>query len=217
MVQSLDVNMRSFVDGLGYLGSSCQTMNNALADSYVGLIPDSNGRLLALITSEIDWSGKSVSSVTQQSGLPEDRMAISRDVALNAATSRPHAVPASKPDFPGFPDPALLVQTTSVHVDGTYRIVTIADPILVMAVSIQRSVFLEAIEKHDPSSTAVVNNDSGTAFSYGTLLRDVACAKERLLQIPGRASIAGERVAFLVENGYNYVGMECILPLLHAR
>ena len=77
-----------------------------------------------------------------------------------------------------------------------------------MAAALQRSAFFEAIRKHDPSSTAVVNFDSGVAFSYGSLLRDVSRAKERLLQETGKdeSGIAGERIAFMVENGYDYVG-----------
>jgi malonyl-CoA/methylmalonyl-CoA synthetase len=77
-----------------------------------------------------------------------------------------------------------------------------------MAAALQRSAFFEAIRQHDPSSTAVVNNDSGVAFSYGSLLRDVSRAKERLLQETGKneSGIAGERIAFMVENGYDYVG-----------
>jgi len=51
----------------------------------------------------------------------------------------------------------------------------------------------------------VVNHGSGTSFSYGTLLHDIACVKERLLRLHG--SIAGQRVALLVENGYDYIGM----------
>jgi hypothetical protein len=80
-----------------------------------------------------------------------------------------------------------------------------------MAISVQRSAFLEAIQKHNPSSTAVVHHDSGTSFSYGTLLHDIACAKERLLCSHSKDSIAGERVAFLVENGYDYIGMKMLL------
>ena len=74
--------------------------------------------------------------------------------------------------------------------------------------AIQRSAFFEAIQKHDPNSIAVVNNDSGKTFTYGSLIHDVALAKERLLQDAGKdeRSMAGERVAFLVENGYDYVG-----------
>lgn len=76
--------------------------------------------------------------------------------------------------------------------------------------AIQRSAFFEAIRKHDPSSTAVVNYDSGVAFSYGSLLRDVSRAKEKLLKETGKdeSSIAGERIAFMVENGYDYVGAD---------
>lgn len=79
-----------------------------------------------------------------------------------------------------------------------------------MAAALQRSAFFEAIRTHDPASTAVVNYDSGVAFSYGSLLRDVACAKERLLRDTGKSEsgIAGERVAFMVENGYDYVGAD---------
>jgi hypothetical protein len=86
-----------------------------------------------------------------------------------------------------------------------------------MAISVQRSAFLEAIQEHNSSSTAVVNHDDGASFSYGTLLQDVACAKERLMCSASKGSIAGERVAFLVENGYNYVGMKCPLPLFLCR
>jgi hypothetical protein len=76
--------------------------------------------------------------------------------------------------------------------------------------ALQRSAFFEAMRQHDPSSTAVVNNDSGVAFSYGSLLRDVSRAKERLLQETGKdeKGIAGERIAFMVENGYDYVGAD---------
>jgi hypothetical protein len=79
-----------------------------------------------------------------------------------------------------------------------------------MAAALQRSAFFEAMRQHDPKSTAVVNNDSGAAFSYGSLLRDVSRAKERLLQETGKdeKSIAGERIAFMVENGYDYVGAD---------
>lgn len=74
--------------------------------------------------------------------------------------------------------------------------------------TLQRSAFLEAIQKHDPQSTAVVHSLSGRSFTYGSLLRDVSAAKERLLSATGKneSNIVGERIAFLVENGYDYVG-----------
>lgn len=74
--------------------------------------------------------------------------------------------------------------------------------------AIQRSAFFAAIEKHDSNSTAVVHSQSGRSFKYGRLLQDIAAAKDNLLRATGKdeKSIAGERIAFLVENGYDYVG-----------
>lgn len=74
--------------------------------------------------------------------------------------------------------------------------------------ALQRSPLFEAIEKHDPQSTAVVHCLSGRTFRYATLLHDVSKAKQRILQATGKneSTIVGERIAFLVENGYDYVG-----------
>ncbi|KXJ87176.1 AMP-binding enzyme [Microdochium bolleyi] len=76
-----------------------------------------------------------------------------------------------------------------------------------MAVTIQRSAFLEALTEHDPSSVAVIDNPSGTSYSYGTLIQAVARARELLLLKAGRAghALSGERIAFMVENGIDYV------------
>jgi len=83
-----------------------------------------------------------------------------------------------------------------------------------MAFSLQRSAFLEAIQKHDPSSVAVVENDSGASFSYSSLLQGIARAKELLLLKTGKSdsSISGERIAFMVGNGFDYVGMKTSRP-----
>lgn len=74
--------------------------------------------------------------------------------------------------------------------------------------ALQRSALFEAMQKHDAESTAVVHSLSGRSFKYGSLLHDVSVAKERLLSATGKteSSIVGERIAFLVENGYDYVG-----------
>jgi malonyl-CoA/methylmalonyl-CoA synthetase len=64
----------------------------------------------------------------------------------------------------------------------------------------------KAIAGHDPNSTAVIHSLSGRSFTYGQLLHDVAEAKDRLHTEAGRGAIDGERVAFLVENSYDYVG-----------
>ena len=75
-------------------------------------------------------------------------------------------------------------------------------------VALQRSALFEAIEHHDRESTAVVHSLSGRSFEYGSLLQDVANAKKKLLEQTGKdeKSIVGERVAFLIENSYDYVG-----------
>ncbi|KAG9227982.1 hypothetical protein BJ875DRAFT_478861 [Amylocarpus encephaloides] len=62
-----------------------------------------------------------------------------------------------------------------------------------------------AIASHDPSSTCVVHSASGRRFTYGGLLKDVVDAKDRLVVEAGGKSIEGERIAFLVENSYDYV------------
>ncbi|KAK4508085.1 hypothetical protein PRZ48_001823 [Zasmidium cellare] len=73
--------------------------------------------------------------------------------------------------------------------------------------ALQRSAFFEAIQKHDPESTAVVHSLSGRSFKYGGLLQDVAASKARLLKATGKTEdqIVGERIAFVVENSYDYV------------
>lgn len=71
-----------------------------------------------------------------------------------------------------------------------------------------RTPLFEAIKSHDPESSAVIHSLSGRQFSYGSLLKDVAIAKQRLANDAGRnaEALQGERIAFLVENSYDYVG-----------
>ena len=66
-----------------------------------------------------------------------------------------------------------------------------------------------AIASHDPHSTAIIHSRSARRFTYGELLKDVEDAKVKLyeqLKTASPESIGGQRVAFLVENGYDYVG-----------
>ena len=66
-----------------------------------------------------------------------------------------------------------------------------------------------AIFSHDPDSTAIIHSRSKRRFTYGDLLKDVEDAKIKLytqLKSASPDSIGGQRVAFLVENGYDYVG-----------
>ena len=75
-----------------------------------------------------------------------------------------------------------------------------------MASTLPRLSIFEAIAGHDPQSTAVIHGSSGPQFTYGSLLKDVADAKDKLCRLTGSQPIEGQRVAFLVENSYDYVG-----------
>ncbi|KPI45996.1 Acyl-CoA synthetase family member 3, mitochondrial [Cyphellophora attinorum] len=74
-----------------------------------------------------------------------------------------------------------------------------------MASTLPRTPIFNAIAKHDPASLAIVHSSSDRSFSYGSLLHDVAAAKDNLTAITGGKSLRGERIAFLAENGYDYV------------
>lgn len=79
-----------------------------------------------------------------------------------------------------------------------------------MSASLHRTPLLKVLSEQDASSIAIVNQSSGTAFSYGSLLRDATRVRHRLLKSVGDRSLAGERIGFIVENGYGYVGMNAL-------
>ena len=65
-----------------------------------------------------------------------------------------------------------------------------------------------ALRDHDPSSVAVLDTQSGHSFTYGNLIADVVHAKDKLNnRANGESGLAGERIAFLAENSYDYVGI----------
>ncbi|KAL8635632.1 MAG: hypothetical protein Q9228_006894 [Teloschistes exilis] len=74
-----------------------------------------------------------------------------------------------------------------------------------MASTLPKLPIFEAISRHDPESTAVVHCASGRRFTYGQLLKDVAEARDKLRQSAAGKSMDGQRIAFLVENSYDYV------------
>ncbi|KAG7005775.1 hypothetical protein G7Y79_00018g045820 [Physcia stellaris] len=83
-----------------------------------------------------------------------------------------------------------------------------------MASTLPRLPVFEAIAGHDPQSSAVIHSLSGRRFTYGGLLKDVADAKYKLREAAGDEAVEGQRIAFLVENGYDYVGSNGIaVPL----
>lgn len=76
-----------------------------------------------------------------------------------------------------------------------------------MASPLPNLAIFEAISNHEPRNTAIVHASSGRRFAYGELLRDVADASNKLLQSVTGNNLDGQRVAFLTENSYDYVGM----------
>lgn len=79
-----------------------------------------------------------------------------------------------------------------------------------MASTLPKLPIFEAIHKHDGQSTAIVHYPSGRSFTFGELVHDVADAAHELRNKVEGKTLPGERVAFLVENGYDYVGALCI-------
>jgi malonyl-CoA/methylmalonyl-CoA synthetase len=78
-----------------------------------------------------------------------------------------------------------------------------------MASTLPSTPIFNAIAKHDPTSLAIVHSASDRSFCYGSLLHDIAAAKDNLTELVKGKSLRGERIAFLAENGYDYVGTTC--------
>ncbi|KAK5026948.1 hypothetical protein LTS07_007247 [Exophiala sideris] len=74
-----------------------------------------------------------------------------------------------------------------------------------MTSTLPSSPIFEAIAKHDPKSPAIIHSASNRCFCYGSLLHNVAAAKDTLAAMVNGKPLAGERIAFLAENGYDYV------------
>jgi malonyl-CoA/methylmalonyl-CoA synthetase len=77
---------------------------------------------------------------------------------------------------------------------------------IIMATGLPKLHLFETIANHDPNSTVVIHSISGRRFTYGELLKDVTEARDMLYENASGHSIEGQRIAFLVENGYDYVG-----------
>ena len=75
-----------------------------------------------------------------------------------------------------------------------------------MASTLPKIPLLEAIAGHEPGRTAIVHSKSGRSFAYGELLNDVAEGRDKLLATAGGRGLENQRLAFLFENGYDYVG-----------
>ncbi|KAL7620454.1 hypothetical protein AAE478_009449 [Parahypoxylon ruwenzoriense] len=82
--------------------------------------------------------------------------------------------------------------------------------------SLPKLPIFDAIASHNPQSTAVVHCLSRRTFKYGELLPDVSRVRDRILAAAGKSDIRGERVAFLVENSYDYVVTFLAVLAAHA-
>lgn len=75
-----------------------------------------------------------------------------------------------------------------------------------MASTLPKTPIFTALSKHSPESLAIIHSVSERTFCYGSLLHDVAAIKDKITELAGGRDLKGERIAFLAENGYDYVG-----------
>ena len=73
------------------------------------------------------------------------------------------------------------------------------------------SPLVAVISGHRHDACAIIHSDSDKGFTYGRLCQDIANAKVRLRQdlFQGRTP-EGQRLAFMLDNGYDYVGAPSI-------
>ena len=77
-----------------------------------------------------------------------------------------------------------------------------------MASTLPKLPIFEAITSHDPERTAVIHSQSGRRFTYGQLVNNVVEAQESIRRGAGGQRLDGERLAFMAENGFDYVGAD---------
>lgn len=108
-----------------------------------------------------------------------------------------------------------LLRTLAVRRPASYSPFLTLRPACRMVSTLPRLPLFEAVANHDPDSKAVVHSLSGRTFKYGELLGDVRRARDHLSVAAGKEDLNGERIAFLVENSYDYVG-EQVCALRHS-
>ncbi|KAI8689031.1 hypothetical protein NCS55_00158900 [Fusarium keratoplasticum] len=98
-----------------------------------------------------------------------------------------------------------LLRTLAVRRPASYSPFLTLRPACRMLSTLPRLPLFEAVANHDPDSKVVVHSLSGRTFKYGELLGDVRRARDHLSVAAGKEDLNGERIAFLVENSYDYV------------
>ncbi|KAI0384035.1 acetyl-CoA synthetase-like protein [Hypomontagnella monticulosa] len=97
---------------------------------------------------------------------------------------------------------------------GKYTIRTVSS--MASTLTLPKLPIFEAIAGHNPQSTAIVHCLSRRTFKYGELLPDVCRVRDRIFDAAGKSDIRGERVAFLIENSYDYVVTYLAILAAHA-
>ena len=82
-----------------------------------------------------------------------------------------------------------------------------------MASTLPKLPIFEAIAAHDRQSIAVIHSQSQKRYTYGQLLNDVLESVGELNAGSEGKGIEGQRISFLVENSYDYVGANRRLSL----
>ncbi|UPK99151.1 hypothetical protein LCI18_010086 [Fusarium solani-melongenae] len=98
-----------------------------------------------------------------------------------------------------------LLRTLAVRRPASYSPFLTLRSACRMVSTLPRLPLFEAVANHDPDSKVVVHSLSGRTFKYGELLGDVRRARDHLSVAAGKEDLNGERIAFLVENSYDYV------------
>jgi malonyl-CoA/methylmalonyl-CoA synthetase len=76
--------------------------------------------------------------------------------------------------------------------------------------NLPRTPVFKALARHPSEKTAIIHSASGKRFTYGSLLSDVSTTRSKILSLidkDGVEDLKEQRVAMLVENGYEYVGV----------
>ena len=82
-----------------------------------------------------------------------------------------------------------------------------------MASTLPKNVLFQALVDHDAQSTAIAQTSTRQKFTYGQLVRDVAYGRVCLDGKLKAMQVKSECIAFLAENGYEYVGAHYLLRL----
>ncbi|KAI2614902.1 acetyl-CoA synthetase-like protein [Hypoxylon sp. NC1633] len=106
--------------------------------------------------------------------------------------------------------------STTSPLFGKYSTITPTHFRMASTLTLPKLPIFEAIASHNPQSTAIVHCLSRRTFKYGELLPDVSRARDRILEAAGKPDIRGERVAFLIENSYDYVVTYLAVLAAHA-